>query len=465
MYEAVIGLEVHVELLTRTKLFCRCSTQFGAPPNSQVCPVCLGLPGALPVLNGEAVDQALKAAAALNCRINRISTFARKHYFYPDQPKGYQITQTRPLAEGGRVDLGAFQVNIARLHLEEDAGKSIHTPECTLVDYNRSGIPLIEIVTEPCLRTPAQAREFLEHLRLIMEYAGISDCKMEEGSLRCDANISLRGPGGSTAVVEIKNLNSFRAMERALAYEIRRQSRLLAQGKAVAAQTLRWDEAANRTVVMRSKEEAGGYRYLPEPDLPPLILDEAAIARACRLPELPLARKARFIGAYGLSEADAHILIGDRMLADWFEAAVAAGARPRPAANWVLGEVARLRKETRHLPFTPADLARLIDMTERGAVSVAGAKKVLAVLAERGGDPEQIVHSLGLAQVSDREQLAEVARQAVAENPDAVRDYRSGKDRALRFLLGKAMKLSRGRANPQLLRELVLQAIADAERL
>lgn len=462
-YDIVIGLEVHVELQTQTKLFCRCSTRFGAPPNSQVCPICLGLPGALPVLNGEAVEQALKAARALNCRINRVSIFARKHYFYPDLPKGYQITQARPLAEKGSVDIGGAQIAIARLHIEEDAGKSIHTQEHTLVDYNRSGVPLAEIVTEPCIKTPAQAREFLEALKLIMEYAGISDCKMEEGSLRCDANISLRGPGSTGAPTEIKNLNSFRALERALDYEARRQSELLEQGGVVTAQTLRWDEAANRTIPMRSKEQAAGYRYLPEPDLPHLVLDEAAIERAANLPELPLARKARFVRDYALPEADADILIRSRDLADWFEATVTAGAEPRPAANWLLGEVARLLKGTGldQVPFTPNELARLVNLAERGAISGTSAKEVLAIMFARGGDPDQIVRSLGLAQISGREELAELASQAVAANPDAVRDYRAGKERALKFLLGQAMKLSQGKANPRVLRELVLKAMTD----
>lgn len=460
-HSVVIGLEVHVELLTRTKLFCRCSTKFGAPPNSQVCPVCLGLPGALPVLNKEAVDQALRAALALGCRINSTSMFARKHYFYPDLPKGYQITQhSQPLAQAGRVDIGTTQVAIARLHIEEDAGRSVHTPKSTLVDYNRSGIPLAEIVTEPCLTSPAQAREFLEVLKSLLEYTGVSDCKMEEGSLRCDANISLQGQAAG-ARTEIKNLNSFRAVEKALAYEVRRQGQLLEQGEEVLPQTLRWDEAGDQTVAMRTKEQASDYLYLTEPDLPPLILDEAAIQRAANLPELPLARKARWIEEYNLPSADADILIRNRTLASWFDRMMAAGAEPHLAANWLLGEVSRLLKEAKQddPPFSPADLVRLIELNQRGGISGASAKDVLARMFESGRTPEEIVQRLDLGQISARDELEELARQVVASNPDAVQDFQSGKERALKFLLGQGMKLSLGKANPQILRDMMLKVL------
>lgn len=465
-YSVVIGLEVHVELLTQTKLFCSCSTKFGAPPNSQVCPVCLGLPGALPVLNKEAVDKALQAALALGCRINTTSVFARKHYFYPDLPKGYQITQhSQPLAQVGQVDIGATQIAIARLHIEEDAGKSIHTPDSTLVDYNRSGIPLVEIVTEPCLTSPAQARAFLEVLKMVMEYTGVSDCRMEEGSLRCDANISLQGLAGVGTRTEIKNLNSFWAVEKALEYEAHRQRQLLERGQEVLPQTLRWDEAISQTVAMRTKDQVSDYLFLTEPDLPPLILDEVAIQKAADLPQLPLARKARWIREYNLPSDDSKILIRSRVLADWFEETVAAGAEPRLVANWLLGEVSRLLKETSldDIAFSPADLARLIQLSQRGAISGSSAKVVLARLFESGGDPEEIVASLGLSQVSARDELEELARQVVASNPDAVQDFQGGKERALRYLLGQGMKLSRGKANPQILRAMMLKTLNNAD--
>lgn len=447
-------------MLTQTKLFCSCSTQFGAPPNSQTCPTCLGLPGALPVLNGEAVTKALRAALALGCRINEVSTFARKHYFYPDLPKGYQITQhNRPLAEDGKVDMGSRQVIIRRLHIEEDVGKSIHTADSTLVDYNRSGIPLAEIVTTPCLETPAQARKFLEVLKQIIEYTGISDCKMEEGSLRCDANISLQKPGSVGTRTEIKNLNSFRAVEQALEYEIHRQSQLLGRCEKVLSQTLHWDEVARQTVPMRSKE-GGGYRYLPEPDLLPLHLDELAIQQAvAALPELPRAKKARFIKHFDLVEADADILTRTRTMADYFEETVAAGAKPQKAANWLVGEVTRLQKgiQSGDIPFAPTDLAHLLDLNQQGIISGTATKEVLAEMFASGGSPEQIISSLGLDQVSSKEELRTVVRKVLNQQADAVRDYREGKERVLEFLLGQAMKQSGGKANPKVLKDLLLE--------
>ena len=460
-YKVVIGLEVHVELLTRTKMFCACSTEFGAPPNSHVCPACLGLPGSLPVPNQEAVTQAIRAALALNCRINQTSIFARKNYFYPDLPKGYQITQTQPLAESGSVDIGTKTINISRLHIEEDSGKLIHTPDSTLVDFNRSGIPLAEIVTQPCISSPSEAKAFLETLKQVLEYGEVSDCKMEEGSLRCDANISLQElgsifPGTRT---EIKNLNSFRSVEKSLEYEIQRQRQLLEQGAAVNQQTLRWDEDSKITKPMRSKVQALDYRYFPEPDLPPLVVENEAIQEQREmLPEFPQARKARFMEDYALSEYDADGLTRTRAAADWFEQTVSAGALPREAAQWVMGEIPRLLSrdglEIGDIPFEPSDLARLIELAHQNVVSGMAAKQVLAQMFTIGGDPAEIIRQKGLDQVNDPAELRKMIEIVLFENPDSIKDFHAGKDKALGYLMGQAMKLSRGRANPVLLREL-----------
>jgi len=431
--EGVIGLEVHVQLLTKEKLFCTCPTDFGAGANTRVCPVCLGLPGSLPVLNPEAVTVALRAALALGCTVNNISRFDRKHYFYPDLPKGYQITQHQhPLAQGGRVDTPFGSVDLDRLHLEEDAGKLMHTGESTLIDFNRSGLPLVEIVTGPCLTSASQARAFLESLRQVLLYANISDCRMEEGSLRCDANISLRG-GGRT---EIKNLNSFKAVERSLEFEIARQSRMLAQGETVPVQTLRWDETQARTVPMRPKEMALDYRYLLEPDLLPLVIDAEIVDRAREdLPELPRPRAARFIKEYGLSPQNAAVLTLTREMADCFEQVVAAGASPRPAANLLLA------------------------LQEQGSISVTAAKVVLAQMFASGQSADSILSCNSLSQLSDRHALENLAQAVIANNPNPVADYLGGKKQAFGYLMGLAMKESGGRANPALLKEIMVQLL------
>lgn len=464
IYKPVIGLEVHVELLTKAKLFCTCPTRFGAEPNTQVCPICLGLPGSLPVLNPQAVQQAVTAALALNCRINERSIFARKHYFYPDLPKGYQITQySWPLAETGSVDLGQTKVDITRLHLEEDSGKLVHAPGETLVDYNRSGIALAEIVTSPCLESSSQARLFLEALKQILEYAGVSDCRMEEGSLRCDVNISLQ-PVREDVLgtrTEIKNLNSFGAVEQALDHEIHRQRQLLEAGGKVLQETLRWDEERSQTIPMRSKEETMDYRYLPEPDLLPLLLETSFMSRVARdLPELPRARRLRLIEEYGVSEYDATVLTRTRIMADWFEEVVTAGAAPLEAAHWLTGELARLlkseAKELPELPFAPGALARLLKLQEEGKISGSAAKDVLRDMFKQGESPDAIIASLDLAQISDESELAVLARKVVADNPASAADYRAGKEKALGHLMGKAMALSRGRANPELVRKLLI---------
>lgn len=458
--EGVIGLEVHVQLLTREKLFCTCPTDFGAGANTRVCPVCLGLPGSLPVLNPEAVTVALRAALALGCTVNEISRFDRKHYFYPDLPKGYQITQHQhPLAQGGRVDTPFGSVDLDRLHLEEDAGKLMHTGESTLIDFNRSGLPLVEIVTGPCLTSASQARAFLESLRQVLLYANISDCRMEEGSLRCDANISLRG-GGRT---EIKNLNSFKAVERSLEFEIARQSRMLAQGETVPVQTLRWDETQARTVPMRPKEMALDYRYLLEPDLLPLVIDAEIVDRAREdLPELPRPRAARFIKEYGLSPQNAAVLTLTREMADCFEQVVAAGASPRPAANLLLGEVSRLINQggKQSLP-SPHSLAELLALQEQGSISVTAAKEVLAQMFASGESADSILSRNSLSQLSDRHALENLAQAVIANNPNPVADYLGGKKQAFGYLMGLAMKESGGRANPALLKEIMIRKLAN----
>lgn len=466
-YKPVIGLEVHVELLTDTKLFCGCSTQHGAQPNTQVCPVCLGLPGALPVLSSMAVRQAVAAALALGCTVNKRSVFARKNYFYPDLPKGYQITQdVFPLAVEGVLEIDfesrIREISIARLHIEEDSGKLTHASDSTLIDYNRSGSPLAEIVTTPCLTSPSEAKAFLEALKQVLQYAGVSDCKMEEGSLRCDANISLQVNGEPGERTEIKNLNSFRAVERALAYEIRRHQQLLAQGGQVQRQTLRWDEDRERTFPMRIKEQALDYRYFPEPDLPPLILSADQIDNfQQKLPELPRIMKMRLVRDYNISEYDADVLTRTRAMAVWFEAAVKAGAPAKEATNWLTGEVAKLLNREgisiTELPFSHNQFARLLELLSQGEISGPGAKQVLGML--KGKDPEQIIEEQGLAQISDKDELEALVDTVVSQNLESVKDYLAGKEKALGFIMGQAMARTRGRANPMLLKEILIRKL------
>ncbi len=479
-FEPVIGLEIHAHLLTETKIFCGCSTAFGAPPNSQVCPVCLGLPGALPVLNQRAVEHAVRTAVALECSVHDASIFARKNYFYPDLPKGYQISQyEEPLATDGCVeyldDGVARRVRIMRVHMEEDAGKSIHDgfPDSagkTYLDFNRSGVPLVEIVTQPDLRAPSEAARFFQRLRRILLAAGVNDGNMEEGSLRCDANVSVR-PQGADALgvkVEIKNLNSFRFVERALDYEVSRQSALLERGGTVVQETRLWDVAGGRTVSMRSKEEAHDYRYFPDPDLPPLVLDPQWVAGVrADLPELPEARKRRFMAVYGLPERDAALLADDQDLASFFEAAAAAAENAKAAANWIMGALAHRMKTLgvgiAGAKVTPAALGALIRLVDAGTINNTVARDVFERMADTGRAPEAIVEAEGLSQIGDAGELELVVRQTLAENPAAVGKYRAGKTGALGFLVGQVMRATRGQANPRVVNELLKAGLATGD--
>ncbi len=479
-FEPVIGLEVHAQLLTETKIFCGCGTAFGAPPNSNVCPVCLGLPGALPVLNRRAVEHAVRTAVALECTVQETSVFARKNYFYPDLPKGYQISQyEEPLATRGCVEYLAEgvtrRVRITRVHMEEDAGKSIHEgfPDSgrkTYLDFNRSGVPLVEIVTEPDLRAPSEAARFFQHLRGILLAAGVNDGNMEEGSLRCDANVSVR-PRGIEALgvkVEIKNLNSFRFLERALDHEVRRQSELLAQGGTVVQETRLWDVAAGRTVSMRSKEEAHDYRYFPDPDLPPLVLDPEWVAEVREgMPELPEARKRRLMTGHGLPERDAGALAGDPELAAFFEETAAAAENSRAAAHWIMGPLAhRLKMHGAGIgdvTVTPAALGALIRLVDAETISNSAAKDVFERMADTGRSPEAIVAAEGLSQIGDAAELEDVVRRTLAENPAAVSKYRAGKTGTLGFLVGQVMRATRGQANPRMVNELLKAALESPD--
>ena len=478
-YEAVIGLEIHAHLLTRTKIFCGCSTVFGAPPNAQTCPVCLGLPGALPVLNRQAVDFAIKAALALGCAVQTESIFARKNYFYPDLPKGYQISQyEQPLALGGVVDLTvggvSCRVGITRVHMEEDAGKSLHegfldSAKRTYVDFNRSGVPLIEIVSEPDMRTAAQAAEYFSRLRSLLVWIGVNDGNMEEGSLRCDANVSVR-PVGQTSLgtkAEVKNLNSFRYLEKALEYEIERQIELVSGGGRVVQETRLWDSSTGRTQSMRSKEEAHDYRYFPEPDLPPLVVDAARVeAVRATMPELPDARRARFVAAYGLPAYDAGVLTQSAAVAGYFEATVAASGNAKLASNWVMGDILRMVKErdcaVESLPVTPASLGGLIRLIEQGTISSAMAKEVFVTMFGSGRTADDIVAAEGLSQNSDAGALAIIVAAVLAANADAAAQYRAGKPQTFGFLVGQVMKASGGKANPKLANQVLRDALALA---
>ncbi|HEV2852500.1 MAG TPA: Asp-tRNA(Asn)/Glu-tRNA(Gln) amidotransferase subunit GatB [Thermoanaerobaculia bacterium] len=478
-YEAVIGLEVHVQLLTETKMFCRCPNRFGAAPNTLVCPVCLGYPGTLPVPNRHAVDLAAKLALALGCEVRGTSVFARKNYFYPDLPKGYQISQfDRPLAEGGLLPLSrpGKAVRIERLHLEEDAGKLLHEapgggalPGQSLVDFNRCGVPLVEIVSRPDMSSPAEAQDYLQTLHQLLLYTGTSDGNMEEGSLRCDANISVRRKGETKlgTKVEIKNVNSFRNIARAIEHEIERQTGVIEAGGRVTQETRSFNADTGTTRVMRSKEEAHDYRYFPEPDLPPLVLaPERIAALEAELPELPWQRRSRLVEQYGLPADAAGVLTASRELADYYEAAVSAmpagASNPKGIANWVMGEVLRDVKERKlelSGTISPERLAALVGMVDAGKISNSAAKEVFAAVASKGEDPAAAVERLGLAQVSDTSRIERWIEEVVEQNPSQVSQYRAGKVQVVGFLVGQVMKRSGGRAEPRTVQQLLRQAL------
>lgn len=479
-YEAVIGLEIHTELQTESKMFCSCSARtFGEPPNTHVCPVCLGMPGTLPVPNKRAVEWTIKIALALNCSINRFSQFHRKNYFYPDMPKNYQISQyDYPIGVNGYVDVetteGVRRIRIHRVHLEEDTGKLTHIgktgriagAEYSLVDFNRAGIPLVEIVTEADITTPEEAKAFMQTLRTILLSLEVSDCNMEEGSLRCDANVSVR-PAGTTELgtkTEIKNLNSFRALEKGLEYEIKRQIELIEQGGQVVQETRHYDDAGKRTVTLRTKEEAHDYRYFPEPDMVPMEFTDEFIEEIRKsLPELPQEKKQRYIRDYGLKEKDAGIISRDRELARFFEETCEKAANPQTAANWILSEfLYHLNEagiEIAQSKVTPEHVAELVNLLEEGKISSRIAKDVFEEAFNSGKMPSQIVEEKGLVQISDRDSLKQIVTEVIEENPAAVEDYRAGKKQAAGFLVGQVMKKTRGKANPQLVNELIREIL------
>lgn len=474
-YEVVIGLEVHSELKTESKIFCCSSTEFGGAPNTHVCPVCLGLPGVLPVANKKVIEFAIKAGLALECEIAEFSKFDRKNYFYPDSPKNYQISQyDLPIAEHGHIEItvgGQHKtIGITRAHMEEDAGKLVHqgatmaTSKSSLVDYNRTGVPLIEIVSEPDLRSPEEAILYLQKLKAILEYTEVSDCKMEEGSLRCDANISVRPVGqkefGTRA--ELKNMNSFRALQKALEYEVERQIELIEDGGRVIQETRSWDEAKGITLSMRSKEEAHDYRYFPDPDLVPMVISREWVEQVRQtLPELPDARKERYVKEYGLPEYDAEVITGLKEVSDYFDEGLKYTKNAKALSNWIMGELLKfvnasgMSVANPEFPVPAANLAELVELIETGAISGKIAKEVFKEMQEKGEKPNVIVEAKGLKQISDEGAIGAIVDEVLAKNPQSVEDYRAGKERAIGFLVGQIMKATRGQANPEIVNSLL----------
>jgi aspartyl-tRNA(Asn)/glutamyl-tRNA(Gln) amidotransferase subunit B len=473
-YQPSIGLEVHAELSTRTKIFCGCSTAVGAPPNTQVCPVCLGFPGVLPVLNRRVVAYGLRAALAMHCEIVRPSIFERKGYYYPDLPKNFQISQKRaPLGRSGHLEIGVNgdtkRVGIFDCHIEEDAAKLLHPEDDgqhSLVDFNRSGVPLLEIVSEPDMHSPTEVEAYMNAIRSMLRYLEISDCRMEQGQLRFEASISVAPEGASElgTRVEVKNLNSFRAVMGAVECEIRRQSEALDNGQELVQETRLWDDVRGVTAPMRTKETAMDYRYFPEPDLVPLVVNDDWIAQVrAEIPELAGARRKRLIAEYELSDYDADILTSEKALAELFEETTKEGASPKAVSNWLTGEFLRLVRaaeiEIADSSLEPQALAELIALVENGTVNAPGARKILGRLFESGGSPSEMVTEMGLGQISDESELADVVDAVIGEYQDAVENYRSGKENALKFLVGQVMRKTKGRANPQLVNELLRQRL------
>ena len=470
-YEAVIGLEVHVQIRTASKMFCACPNAYGAQPNTHVCPVCLGYPGVLPVMNREAIRKTIAAGLMCGCDIATHSKFDRKNYFYPDMPKNYQISQyDMPLCNGGAVPIAGTgfsgktmtdkAVRLTRMHLEEDVAKSTHFAAFSVIDFNRAGVPLLEIVTEPDMAGPDEAYAFLSSLKEIMQYADVSDCDMEKGQMRCDVNVSVR-PVGTAQLgtkIEIKNLNSFRAVHRGLAYEIERQAAALDKGTELNQETRRWNDESGTTTVMRTKEYAHDYRYFPEPDLMPLRIDASWRAEiAENLPETPVARRRRFVKEFGITEYDAQVLTQEKVLADYFETAASRCSSPKSAANWImtelLGELSSRGLTIAESPVAPAAMRELVELVADNTISGKIGKQVFATMMQNGEAPRKIVQDQGLTQVSDRKIIEEHVETVIQENPDAVAEYHDGKKKALQYLVGQVMRMTRGKANPKLVSE------------
>lgn len=474
-YETVIGLEVHVELATKTKIFCGCKTDFGAAPNTHVCPVCTGMPGALPVLNRKVAELALRAGLALNCRINQICKFDRKNYFYPDNPQNYQISQLYlPICHDGYVEIpageGKKRIGIHEIHMEEDAGKLVHDDwsDSTLVDYNRSGVPLIEIVSEPDMRTADEVIAYLEKLQAAMQYLGVSDCRLQEGSMRADVNLSVREIGNPQygTRTEMKNLNSFKAIAHAIEGERERQIELLEEGQKVVQETRRWDENKEASHAMRSKEDAKDYRYFPDPDLPPVYISDEWIARVrAEQPELKEEKEARYQEEYGLNGYDAGLLTNERALAELFEATIAAGAPPKKAANWLTGETQRLLKEQEQevstIRFSAAHLAALIELVEQGVIQSQTAKEVFAAVFSDDVDPEEYVRAHGLGIENDESALEKAVQGILLANPKAAGELKGGKEKVMGFLMGQTMRALKGKANPEKVREMIWSLVKE----
>ncbi len=473
-YEIVMGLEVHAELSTKTKIFCSCPTEFGADPNTHVCPVCTAMPGALPVLNEKVVEYAVKAGLATNCEIARNSKNDRKNYFYPDLPKSYQISQfDMPLCEHGYIEIeddegNKKKIGLTRIHIEEDAGKLNHNEfgAGSLVDLNRAGVPLIEIVSEPDLRSSKEVEQYLKKLKSILEYIEVSDCKMQEGSLRADVNVSVRKKGAKEfgTRTEMKNMNSFRSIVRAIEYEADRQIDVIEDGGKIYQETLRWDDVSGKTFSMRDKEDAQDYRYFPDPDLVAIKLSEEYIENIKNnLPELPESRKARYMGEIGLSEKDARLLTASKYLSNMFEKASDICGNHKAVANWLLSDVSRIlnerEEEADSIPFTAEQLAKMITLIDKGTISSAIAKKVLEELFEEPKEPEEIIKEKGWIQISDEGAIKEVVLKIIEANPQSVADYKAGKDKAVGFLVGQAMKETKGKANPQMLNKMFIEEL------
>lgn len=471
-YKTLIGLEIHVELMTKSKLFCGCSTEFGGEANTHCCPVCLGLPGALPVINKKAVEYCIKAGLAFNCNIAKITKMDRKNYFYPDLVKGYQISQYDvPICSRGYVEIEREgkpkRIRLIRIHVEEDTGKSIHSEKGeTLMDFNRSGVPLIEIVTEPDMNSPEEARSFLEKLKATLRYIEVSDCKMEEGSLRCDVNINVveKSTGKKSKIIEMKNINSFKGVVKALEYEEKRHRELLSQGKDTVRETRRWDEIRNETVVMRRKEGVSDYRYFPEPDLVKMEIKGEWIENIRKnFPELPQEKKERFMQEYGLPEYDSEVLTGTKELADFFEKTSKYVDDYKQVSNWIMGDILRRLKDEdmqiEDIRFNPMEFAELLNMVNKGEIGNNIGKKVLKEMFETGQSPKDIVRDKGLIQMNDEEEIKDIVNTVITENPQSVADFKNGKNRAIGFLVGQVMKKTKGKANPQIVNKLILEII------